>query len=190
MDLKLSYTYRFGPFCVPGLKSWFWKCHCVQNHQVTHQVTHENCWQMFDLTKTFVWKKFWKNLLLKIGQSQPKRNGKILELFLNFFFQTMICSQNVLQTQGFQTLTSDFQYRAYSWRFFNFWKFYLFFIILNLKCVEYSIVCRDVWKIFWKKFTSENRPKSAKKEGKNFWTFFSKQWYVLRMFSRPRAFKS
>ena len=89
-------------------------------------------------------KFFEKNLLLKIGQNQPKRKEKIFELFLNFFFQTMICSQNVLQTQGFQTLTSDFQYRTYSWRFFNFWKFYLFFIILNLKCVEYSIVCRDV----------------------------------------------
>ena len=144
MDLKLSYTYRFAPFCVPGLKSWFWKCHCVQNHQVTH----ENCCQMFDLTKTFVWKMFWKKFTSENRPKSAKKEGKnfwtFFELFFNFFFQTMICSQNVLQTRGFQTLTSDFQYRAYSWRFFNFWKFYLFFIILNLKCVEYSIVCRDV----------------------------------------------
>ena len=84
----------------------------------------------------------------KIGQKSTQKEGKNVwtkfELFFQFFFQTMICSQNVLQTQGFQTLTSDFQYRTYSWRFFNFWKFYLFFIILNLKCVQYSIVGRDV----------------------------------------------
>ena len=80
----------------------------------------------------------------KSAKKEGKNVGTFFELFFNFFFQTMICSQNVLQTQGFQTLTSDFQYRAYSWRFFDFWKFYLFFIILNLKCVEYSIVCRDV----------------------------------------------
>ena len=122
VDLKLSYTYRFTPFCVPGLKSWFWQCHCVQNHRITHE-TADRC---------LIWPKilfgncFEKNLLLKIGQNQPKRKEKIFELFLNFFFQTMICSQNVLQTQGFQTLTSDFQYRAYSWRFLTFENFTFF----------------------------------------------------------------
>ena len=85
VDLKLSYTHRLAPFCVPGLKSWFWQYHCVQNHRVTN----ENCWQMFDLTKTFVWKMFWKKFTSENRPKSAKKEGKnfwtFFELFLNFF---------------------------------------------------------------------------------------------------------
>ena len=50
-------------FMFRGSELWFWLCHFVQNHPVIH----ENCWHMFELSKTFVWKNFWKTLLLKIG---------------------------------------------------------------------------------------------------------------------------
>ena len=144
-------------------------------------ISHSNTWGHLRIPKvsTKSWESAYQVCKQKSAPNHDFRPGRFkywggLKTVLYVSFYTFLCSgpQIVILTMPLCSEPS-----SYSWKLLtDVWSDQNF-------CLENVL----------KKFTSENRPKSAKKEGKNFWTFFqlffSKQWYVLRMFSRPGAFK-